>query len=246
MPTKKIEAWSFSRLKKYEQCPYAAYLEYIEKIPEPERPELEDGKEYPNDRGSRVHDEAELYVRGQGELPIEAATFAKELEFLRKHYAEDSKRLELEQMWLFNKGWRPLSDRARKPWLRVKLDVLFWISEVEVVSIDYKTGKRFNNEIKHAEQLQLYQLATLMRYPQVQTVHTELWYFDIDHIESMSFTRSQGERFLKGYNDRALHMTTAEVFPARPSNHACFFCPYKTGKIGKLGPMGTGHCNRNP
>lgn len=237
-----IDSWSFSRLKKYEQCPYSAYLAYVERIPEPDRPELAEGQEYPNDRGSRVHDEAEAFVRGKGPLPFEAQSFAKELEFLCEH----NEHVELEQMWLFNKGWKPLTARAKKPWLRVKLDALFWVSDVEVVAIDYKTGKRFGNEIKHAEQLQLYQLAAFMRYPSIQIVHTELWYFDIDHIESMSFTRSQGERFLKGYNDRALHMTTAQVFPARPSNHACFFCPYKTGKIGKLGPMGTGHCNRNP
>lgn len=49
----------------------------------------------------------------------------------------------------------------------------------ETILIDLKTGKRDHNEIKHAEQIQLYQL-----YPGLQQVTTELWYLDEEVMPS--------------------------------------------------------------
>ena len=46
----------------FEQCKFRAKLQYVDKIPEPERP-LPPGKtEHANDRGTRIHDAAENFV----------------------------------------------------------------------------------------------------------------------------------------------------------------------------------------
>src|SRR5690606_8448838 len=63
-----IKSWSYSRLTGLEQCALRAKLAYIDRIPEPERP-LPPGKtEHANDRGTRIHLAAELFVRGEAEL----------------------------------------------------------------------------------------------------------------------------------------------------------------------------------
>lgn len=121
-------------------------------------------------------------------------------------------------------------------WLRLKLDALVFVGETEAIAIDYKSGRKYGNEIKHAEQLQLYQLVTFLRYPQLEKVTTELWYLDVDELTQQTFTRQQGLRFLKNWNQRGTRMTTCEDFPPNPNIHSCKWC--------MLGPWegATGHC----
>ena len=85
----KITAGSFSRLSVYTDCPHRAKLQYLDKIKENERPDPGPGKEHANDRGSRVHDAAEMYVKGEvDELVLELLNFEEELIHLRALYAE--------------------------------------------------------------------------------------------------------------------------------------------------------------
>ena len=210
------------------------WLKYDQKIPEPERP-LPPGKtEHANDRGSRVHDGCEAYVRGlSDDLPLEAEKhFGPQIDLLRHLYAAGE--VSLEGEWAMDMDWCPAD--WKKGWLRLKLDVLVHLSETEAVVIDYKTGKKFGNEIKHAEQLQLYQLVTFLRYPHLERVTAELWYLDQNEVTSRAYTRDQGLRFREKWHKRGLDITTCEKFPANPNVHSCKFCPY--------GPWenGTGHC----
>ena len=68
--------------------------------------------------------------------------------------------------------------------------------------IDFKTGKRWGNEVKHAQQAQLYALGTALRYDEVQKIYTELWYVDQDELIPMTMTRAQALRFFKNWDDR--------------------------------------------
>jgi len=253
MSTKEtIKAGSYSRIQIFESCPHRAKLAYIERVKEPERPPLSNGKEYANDRGSRIHDYAEFFVRGEKgheKLIPELMNFQKELTHLRSIFKTDTSRLVMEDMWLFDNTWKsiPLTSDYKDIWLRIKLDVLH-LSPCgnEAIVIDYKTGKRWGNEVKHAEQTQFYALTTFLRYPKVKQVIAELWYTDQDEIATMTFTRKQGMRFLENWNNKMLKLTTATSFPVKANMHSCRFCPFKTGSIGKQGPHGTGHCDRNP
>ena len=98
----------------------------------------------------------------------------------------------------------------------------------------HNTGRKFGNEIKHAEQLQLYQLATFMRYPQLQTVHAELWYLDQNETTSQKFSRAMGLRYRDKFTKRGDALTACEDFPAAANIHACRWCQY--------GPWGGGQC----
>ena len=96
------------------------------------------------------------------------------------------------------------------------------------VAIDFKTGRKHGNEVAHSSQIQLYQLVSFLRFPDLQTITGELWYLDQDELTSMRFTRAQGLRVLANYERRGLAMTTATEFPAKPSIFACRWCAYNT------------------
>lgn len=220
-----LKAWSFSRWDVYRKCPFRAKLAFLDKIPEPERPLPKGKTEHYNDRGSRVHEGMELYVRGEGELPEESAKyFQAEMDILKNLYAQNL--VSLEGEWGFDKDWAAVAYRSSDIWLRVKLDALVWRRPHEVVAIDYKTGKRFGNEIKHSEQMQLYALATLLKYPQVQLVHTELWYLDLDDLARITYTREQGLRLFKKFDEEGKKITSELIWPARPNIFTCKWCPY--------------------
>lgn len=231
-----ITAGSHSRLSVFEDCPRRAQLAFVDRIPEPDRgpPPAKYNGEWPNDRGSRVHDELEQYIRGnRPNLSTEAASFSSE--FKRARQLFKTGKAVMEEMWCFDEEWNLVHNRAfNKIRFRIKCDLTVFTSSTEAVVVDYKTGRSFGNEIKHGEQMQIYQLGGFLKYPQLKKVTTELWYLDEDHIRSMVFTRDQGLRFWKGISDRNSQMLNATEFPARPSKSTCKWCPYSK--------KGTGHC----
>ena len=120
------------------------------------------------------------------------------------------------------------------PWLRLKLDAMVMHDERTATVIDFKTGRKFGNEIKHGEQLQLYQLSTFIRYPQVETVFAELWYLDQNEVTSQKFTRRMGMQYREKFNKRAHALSTCNNFAANPNKFTCKWCMY--------GPWGSGDC----
>lgn len=218
----RIRSWSFSRLSDYEKCPLLAKLKYLDRIPEPER-KLPEGKtEHANDRGSRIHDECEQFVRGTRPFPKEAAYFREEFDSLQSRYKNGYVLLEHE--WGFDDAWKECD--WNRAWLRLKLDANIHLSNEHVAVVDYKTGKKFGNEIKHGEQTQLYGLSVFLRYPMVQRVTAELWYLDANDLTSLDITRSAGMRLLKPFDKRARCMTEDEVFKPNPNTYSCRYCPY--------------------
>ena len=276
--TEQIIQWSFSKLGDFESCKLKTKLKHIDRIPEPERP-LPPGKsEHANDRGSRIHDNCEHYVRGLiDDLAPEAEkSFGPRLDLLRVLYAEGLVSLEgewgMDQDWEVT-GWNgqwleidetqvkefcakprklnSLPDRGRDgdvvrvgkqawlwepSWLRLKLDALVLHDERTATVIDFKTGRKFGNEVKHAEQLQLYQLVTFLRYPKLEVIFAELWYLDQDEVTSVRYLRNQGLRYKANFDRRGTALTTNTAWLPNPNVFTCKWCPY--------GPWegGTGHC----
>jgi RecB family exonuclease len=224
-----IKAWSHSRLGVFEQCPLRAKLAYIDRIPEPPRP-LPPGKsEHANDRGTRVHDAGELFVKSKQNMELipELRAFKPEFQALRELYRQG--KVSTEGEWGYDRDWNPIAWADPKVWLRMKLDAMVKISKTHAVVIDYKTGKKFGNEVKHGEQGQLYQLGTFLRYPELQVIDVEFWYTDQDEITHMQYRREQGLRFFRNFDTRGKAVTTATDFPAKPNIMACRWCPYNDG-----------------
>lgn len=227
-----LSAWSYSRLEVFEKCPLQAKLRFVDKIPEPERP-LPPGKtEHANDRGTRVHEGAEFFIKSNVELLPELASFEHELKALKELYK--SGKVSLEGEWGITKEWTPTGWLSPNVWCRVKLDAFVNLDPEHAVVIDFKTGRLSGNEVKHMQQGQLYALGTHVRYPNAKEIRVEFWYTDQDDVRSTVYTQKDMPRLREGFHERGLRLTEATEWPAKPSMFNCKWCPY--------GPAGTGHC----
>ena len=220
-----INKVSFSRLQNFEKCKYLAKLMYFDKIPEPERPLPAGKSEHANDRGNRIHDAAEMYVKGGVELIPELTKFESEFNVLRDLHKEG--RVSLEGEWAVNLEWEPVAWSSDDAWCRMKLDALVLSKDkLHARVIDYKSGKRHGNEIKHTEQGQIYQLATFLRYPDIQDITVEFWYTDLGETDIKNYSRIQGVQYFNKYNSRLLAISSATEFPPNPNAFSCRWCPY--------------------
>lgn len=211
----------------YEQCAYQSKLARIDKIPEADRGTPPAGmKEWPHVRGERVHDAAEMFCRGErSDLIHELRFFEPELRRIRELY--ECGIVEMEEMWCFNRDWEIVDDDDYENiWLRSKLDVALFPQPAHAVVVDYKTGKKVGNEVKHASQGQLYAVSCFMRYPEIQRVDVEFWYLDHDLLYQQMYTRTAGLMFWKKWDMRGKKMTGDMFFDANPNKWNCKFCPY--------------------
>ncbi len=232
-----INAGSFSRLDVFQQCPQRAKLAYIDKIPEPDRGPgpltAPDGTmEWHNDRGSRIHSLAENFINSTlVKFPPELKKFKEEFHYLR-NYADNGKAI-LEKMWCYDDEWVPCDVKDYNLiYFRIIIDVTVFLTPEKAVIIDYKTGRKFGNEIKHGQQVQLYQLGAFLRYPDLEEITTEIWYLDQDEISTQEFTRDQGMRFLKGWDKKMKALVSEVKFLPKPNLISCRWCPYRPGRSG--------------
>lgn len=217
-----IKTWSFSSLSTYEQCPRRLAFKRVDKIDEPSSEAMT--------RGSEIHDLAERFVRGQegDEVPPALMKFEKGFLTLKKAFEDGI--VFCEEEWGFEKDWSQADWRAPECWHQGKLDCFVKNADGSALIIDYKTGRKFGNELKHGEQGLTYAIAAFMRYPELDFIKVEFWYLDKGEKLIRQYTRQQALVFHPQLHQRAKEMTTATDFPARPSLNACRFCFY--GKEG--------------
>lgn len=224
-------SWSFSKLGDFDKCKKYFWLKHEQKIPEPDRVLRPGQTEFANDRGSRIHDAAEHFVDGTGPFIPELKKFQLEFEHLKHLHTQG--RVSLEHEWGMSKDWE-ITD-WKGAWLRLKLDALCFGSPHEAVVIDYKTGKRFGNEVKHMQQVSMYALVSFLRYPELDVVHSELWYTDVDELTTQTFTRDQALRYKRSFNQRGCDITNCTDWPTNANRFSCQWCMY--------GPEHSGHCS---
>ena len=232
-----MNRWSYTRLRAYEECPAKVDFKYNHHIKEPPRVVPKGKTEHPMERGTRVHDGCERFVKGEGELPSEASQhFKAEFDHLRKLYI--AKQVFVELDCGVDKSWNYIDEWNDDTWCLVKMDAEVISSDGTFgIIIDYKTGKRMFNEHKHGEQMQLYQLAFFKKHPELQRLRTELWYLDLGEVHSITYnTRKQGLRFQGSFNRRANVMLRDKKYKPTPSKFSCMWCPYGEGDNK------TGHC----
>jgi len=227
MPIGQIKRWSYSAVKDFEACPYRIYLKRIERSPQPEAT-----PDAPNVRGAQIHEEAELFIKGEGELTRNLRKFEEEFNQLAEWYKEG--KVQVEQEWGFDRDWGQREWNDKDCWALVKLDAMV-LGDTFARAIDFKTGKSFGNEVPHTMQLQLYALATFLRYPNILTVQAELWYLDEGKATKKNYIRTMVPALLPRWEKRALALTECLTFPAKPNKSKCRWCPFGTEN-------GTGRC----
>ncbi len=225
-------SWSYSKLIDFEQCKLRYKLKHIDRVPEE--------KHEAADRGTAIHTLAENFVIGKiKSLPTELLKFSDDFLALRARHNEGL--VSNEGEWGFDKHWIPTNYKTA--WLRMKADSVYFNrvgKPTEAVVIDYKTGKKWGNELKHGEQTQLYSLATALRNPTVKTIVAELWYLDKDDLTTVTYNREQALGLLKPFDKRAARIDKAHstgVFEPNPNEYTCQWCSYGPNK-GKQCPHG--------
>ena len=209
-----VKAWSASALKKFETCKYATYLKSVKKCADP-------SGEAAN-RGTQIHSMAEDYINGTtkfNQMPAELRKFTGLMQDLREKHAEGV--VVQEQNWGFDVNWNETGYFDKNIWLRAKLDVFLREDDTSARVIDWKTGKKFGNEIVHAGQGIIYTIATFKRYPELEHLSTEFVYLDHGETTVQRWTRKEAMRLAPRLNIRATKMTSCVSFPPSPGPSQC-------------------------
>ena len=216
-----VPAWSYSALKTYETCAYRTYIAKVKRVKEDYGPAAE--------RGTRIHDEAEKFVRHElgDEVPDSLRKFSQNFLELKQLFADG--KVQTEGEWGFTLSWEPTGWISPDTWARVKLDALVSETDTSARVIDYKTGKQAGNEIAHSQQALIYAIATFFMFPDLEIVNTELWYLDHGTMMEQTYTRDEAMIFMPKLHERAITMTTATKFPPNPSTYNCRWCSFGKG-----------------
>jgi len=229
---KQVSAGSYSTLSKFEKCKYQVKLGKVDKIPEPDRgePPARFKGEWPNDRGTRIHDHSEQFVIGNNDAQLpEMHHFEDEFNHLRKLFKAGL--VIPEQMWCFDKDWKP-TDVNKNIKFRIKTDATVFETPTrsKAIIIDYKTGRRRGNEMGHEQQKQLYAIGAFLLFPELDFVLTELWYLDLpdEPTYPAGYNRRQAMALLnRSWGPRNTALLDETIFKPSPSAFNCKWCPYK-------------------
>ncbi len=228
--------WTSSALKEYETCPAKYRWNYLFdasdwlKLGFTIVPKKES---FAMLRGTDIHQTCEDYLLdkiGVAQLhPEISEQWRNMLTTLRNVNAI------AEQQWEFDEGWHPKGE-TDDLWLRMKIDAHHLTGKRGLRSkkklarvIDYKTGKvYFDNK----EQVELYAIGTFAKYDDVETVVTELWYFDQgDLIVDKTFKRDEVPTLARKWEQRANRLLSETKYPER-KNKFCGWCPFSQTKGG--------------
>lgn len=213
-----IQAWSISRLNEYESCPKKSYFKVIEKLKEPSSEAME--------RGSKIHKDGEDFLKGiTEEVPESYKLLAQELAEAKMLGAKS----EVEAT--FTKDWKPCGWFDAEAYLRIKIDMLV-VQDGVIRLVDYKSGKNKGGDT-YKDQLELYALAAMLIFPDIENISAELWFVDTGEIIGTSaYKPSQLEELKAKWEKRIIPMMNDTIFAPRPSGLCkwCWFSKEKTGK----------------
>lgn len=207
-------SWSYSKLGTYEQCPAKKKYRYDEKVV------VTVEKSPAAQRGTAMHDDLEVYLDPKGYVP----------EWMQPHmpYLDHLVRGDKEAKLCLDEDWRSIEEKERD--LICILDVML-IDGGTAQVVDYKSGKRYNN---HQEQLELYCLATLCVFPDIDRVEGRAYYLDEkpgSWGKPVFMDRSHIEAVRKRWDDRVT-MMNVDTECAPRSGYYCKWCDYRKSGDG--------------
>lgn len=211
--------WSYSSISEYKDCPLQYKLDYI------------DGLSYQEgtsaSRGSRLHKNAEDYIKCPPwdivQLEKDMLPLGPELERMKQNGWLS------EETWLADRNWNPV-DSDEAAYIKSIVDLHHLEGDILEI-IDLKSGKRYP---EHEEQLQLYAMIGIKRYPEAKRVDVKAWYIDEGGTFGFqaSYLPQMFDHYAATWNELAERMFKDTEFVPTPSINACRFCPFKRSKGG--------------
>lgn len=168
------------------------------------------------------------YLMGRTkELRPELHSFREEFDALRK-----TKNLVTQEQWAYTDQWQPTGWFDGNAWLRIKTDLYRLNPKTNVMLlVDLKTGRE---RPEHAEQLSLYALGGLLKFPDAAAIDVRLWYSD-SGVEAPPEEKLYKPADLPGLKTYWLKevkgMLADRTFKEKPS-HACSYCFFSKAKGG--------------
>lgn len=247
----RFTSWSYSRYRDYKKCPYFAAQKHLHKVSEgPDSPAMA--------RGSAIGAMAEDFTTGVlKRLPQELSLFREQFLAVQKMKMRN---VWVEESWCFTADWLPVThefpktpagDMAwnkfgemdwtawRSIWLRVKMDLCGIDQPTNVlVPVDHKTGKYREYELaSYLEQLEIYALGGMLKFPQVEGASPRLWFLDegLEYPQAIGdeiyYSRADIVLLKKKWDKNVQPMFADTTFRPRP-NDKCRWCAYSSAKGG--------------
>lgn len=229
-------AWSYSRYALHKECPQHFKYKHLDKRPEGQ------GSSPPMVRGNDIHQLLERYVLERlaghrppklkipGQAPWDGTQMLAALDRIMKLAPS------VESEFAFTRKWERCDWRDwDRCWVRVKVDLGYYPTPSDNVTLDYKSGKM--KPAEHAEQLDLYALQRMLVEPGLKKVVTGPWYVDHEPEPRLMSVFLGGykkhAKRLKDYWERVVAPLQKErKFEATPSPSACKWCPFGKSKGG--------------
>lgn len=213
-----IKTWSVSMLQAFRRCQYRVYLRYVLRK-KPKRFKA-------SDRGNNIHQEAEDFIQGKTDrLSDTFKHFKNTLEGFKERYPNG--KISIEEKWAFDPHWVPVDYKDPSAQCKMILDVGEFESETSYVITDWKSGKKFGNEIKHTEQGIIYAVGAVHKYPQIQHVAVQFKYIDKNDKLEREYTRNT---LVKGLtpivNKNSNKLLSCKTFLPNPGRSTCGYCGF--------------------
>jgi len=207
-------AWSYSAYADYELCPAKFKYGRIDKLPQPDNPAFIKGREW--------HKKAEDFLRGLIELPKELRHFADAFTELR-----DMQPI-VEQQWGFTSDWGKTGWFGNDTWFRAVVDAGVIYDDRTADIIDHKTGKMYKT---NEDQVELFALAAMCRYPELTSVTARLWYLESGDEIIREFPAKDKDKLRSKWEKKVGPLFADRKWAPRP-NDKCRWCAFSSAKGG--------------
>lgn len=153
----------------------------------------------------------------------------KELSLFKTQFSELKKSKPfLEETWAFTKEWNQTTWNDWKGCaLRIKTDAAC-LDETTLYVIDHKTGKF---KPGYEEQMSLYAVGGMLKFPHVKEVVTQLWYLDSGDQPEMVYTADRMKELRAEWEKKIKPMMNDKRFPPKPGS-GCRWCHFSKSKGG--------------
>ncbi len=209
---------SYSAISTWESCPKSYRYSYVEGLPSPSGPAAA--------RGSRLHAAVEKYLKGklpEEKLPIDFWRIRNQLSTFKALKAR------AEEEWNVTANWRVCKPSDPKIWLKAIIDIHYVVSQTLHV-VDLKTGQIYQ---EHVDQLQIYAILGMVKYPKVTQVCVSGLYADQGRTDHEAvYKRKMLPHLQSHWSERGEAVLKDKLYVAKPSMDNCKWCPYNQKKGG--------------
>lgn len=209
---------SYSSISSWEQCPRFYKYVYVEGLKSQSGPAAA--------RGSRLHLALEKFLKGQlpeEKLPIDFWRIRKQLTEWKKIKAKS------EQEWNVTRSWKICKNEDPNIFIKAIVDVHYLVAKSLYIT-DLKTGSIYD---EHRDQLQIYALLGLLKYPKVEDVYVSGLYADQGRSDmEATYKRSILPHLKHHWKERGEAVLNDTVYEAKPSIDNCRYCSFSQFRGG--------------